>query len=694
MSSLQDQRFYGFNGFYLDSVERRLLGSDGEFIALSSRAFDVLHYLVQHPGEVIDKGSLMAAVWPNTIVEENNLNQAVAALRRALGEVTGEHRFIITIPGRGYRFIPAVQTPAVLPGQVAPAAAHTTNNSATLPVITSDSVTQVNAISIGSRTRPVWHVASAVLIGVVVVVIGYMFWQRPPPAPVAEEKQAQAVTTTPPAAPEKSVTVVPAPLQSVAVLPFINMSPDKDQEYFADGVAEEILNQLSRIHDLFVVGRTSSFSFKGRNEDLRVIGEKLGVSHLLEGSVRKEGNQVRVSAQLVKAADGYHLWSQSYDRDLNDIFIIQDDIAQSVADALEITLGVGELGHTPGMTRNVEAYDAYLAGRSTWSRPSREVLSQAIDYVEKAVALDPDFALAWNLLANAYLYASGLWMTEQAEEYTKKYAAAVARVMALIPDSPAALTTVAELQHRRHEWDAAERSFKKALALAPKNYGAILEYGVFLFNLGRMSEGIGYFQQTNRLEPLIAFSELNLGFAYELSGDLDAAQKHYELGRKLAPGATTNVDLTLLGLAMARRDQALVKVLTEKTKYDTTLPPENRSLGPTMSSLIDKPEQARAALQRFYADPAYNSNPLVLMTIGSWAAYFDDPPLALKAYQKASKAPIFYPIWLWRPLLKEMRRLPGFKDIVRDLGLMDYWRATGNWGEFCRPVGKDDFECQ
>ena len=187
------------------------------------------------------------------------------------------------------------------------------------------------------------------------------FYFKTPVEPI--DKQEQAVTLPSATAPDKSVTVVGAPLQSVAVLPFADMSPDKDQEYFADGVSEEVLNQLSRIRDLFVVGRTSSFSFKGRNEDLRVIGDKLGVSHLLEGSVRKAGDRVRVSAQLIKAADGYHLWSQTYDRTLEDIFAVQDDISNAVAQALQVSLGLGEFGR-PGWTRNAAAYEEYLRGLS------------------------------------------------------------------------------------------------------------------------------------------------------------------------------------------------------------------------------------------------------------------------------------------------------------------------------------------
>ena len=179
------------------------------------------------------------------------------------------------------------------------------------------------------------------------------------------------------------------------------MSPGKDQEYFADGVAEEVLNQLSQIRDLFVVGRTSSFSFKGKDEDLRVIGEKLGVSHILEGSVRKEGNRVRVSAQLVKAADGYHLWSQTYDRTLEDIFAVQDDISNTVAQTLQVSLGLGEFSR-PGWTRNVAAYEEYLQGVSYYRQATPEFLAMAAEHYQRAIDIDPAFILARTSLVETF----------------------------------------------------------------------------------------------------------------------------------------------------------------------------------------------------------------------------------------------------------------------------------------------------
>lgn len=672
-----EQRYFEFGGYYLDTVERRLLGTGSASISLSSRAFDVLQYLVQHPGEIVAKDALMAAVWPNTIVEENNLNQAVAALRKALGETPDKYRFILTIPGRGYRFVSEVRTPSTLPGPPAPAGLQTEGGQATTASVT------------GNNTRPLWLGAVILIIVAVIALWVYRHRQSAPPAAVVE-KSTQAITPATPPAPEKSVTVVPAPLQSVAVLPFADMSANKDQEYFADGVAEEVLNQLSRIHDLFVVGRTSSFSFKGKNEDLRVIGEKLSVSHILEGSVRKEGNRIRVSAQLVKAADGYHLWSQKYDRDLGDIFVIQDDISKSVANSLEISLGVGELGRTKGMTRNVEAYDEYLAGRSQYIQLGRENMSSAIEHLENAVTLDPNFAAAWSTLASVYLLSATSWIFEKSDEYVKKSINAENRAIAIDPETVASLIMQQRLHVQFHDWIHAEESIFKAHGLAPADYQTNQDYGIFLSFVGRPREAIEYRRRAVRSEPLSPRPYLTLGYAYEMSGDLDAAMTEYERVNGFT-GGQSDANSFVLVLALTNHDRALIDKALEKFVAPDRPSPGRIAL--IMRPLLDEHEKAITALYRMYEDTEYN-HPLLRSSIAIWASFFGDDNLALQELQEASKSNAFLFYTIWRPIHKHMRRLPGFKDLVRDLKLVDYWRATGKWGDFCRPLGDNDFECK
>jgi adenylate cyclase len=472
--------------------------------------------------------------------------------------------------------------------------------------------------------------------------------------------------------------------KTIAVLPFDNLSPDPDQAYFADGIAEELLNSLTRISELEVRGRTSSFSFKDEKKDLPSISKKLNVEYIMEGSVRKAGEQVRITVQLINTRKDAHIWSETYKRTMDDIFAIQENIAKSVADALQITLGVGELGREPGMTTNIAAYDAYLAGRSLWLQPGRENISRAIEQLEHAVALDPDFAIGWNALAKAY--NSGVIIPERAEEFVAKERAALSRVVELTPDTNLALRIAAS---RSGDMAEVERLYKKALSLAPANYETNGEYGWFLNRVGRPTEAIDYFQRGVRLEPLVSSSHEWLGSTYEMSGNCDAAVNAMKKARDLSDQPVVFIG-GLLVMALEENNRALIDeylALVLNTELHGSIS-DTRYFMQVMHALLDTPEKAGAELRLFLTDPAYN-NPMLLSAIAVWASYFGEHELALQAYRESTGLHVYF----WRPIHKGMRQLPGFKDLVRDLGLVDYWRASGNWGDFCHPVGDDDFVC-
>jgi len=480
--------------------------------------------------------------------------------------------------------------------------------------------------------------------------------------------------------------------QSIAVLPFVNMSSDPDQEYFSDGIAEDILNQLTKIRGLQVVGRTSSFAFKGMNEDLRVIGKKLNVANILEGSVRKVGNQVRITAQLIKVADGFHLWSDTYDRDLTDIFAIQEEIAKAVAKALSITLGVGEGDLGVGGTRNFDAYDAYLAGIAHMKQFGPEGTVRAIEYLEKAVALDPEFADAWSALAGSYRNGATYYIPERTEELYDKSEAATSRAIEIAPEAVASLIAAASLQKQNRDWTKAEQSLKKALELAPADYRTNLQNGLFLLDVGRPRETIDYYRRAVTSEPLLITPTSGLGFAHQVNRDFDEALKEFDRAKDLI-GEQMGLTIATQFLAMAMGDHALLEETLEKLANANSGPRFSQQISRTMLSLLDSPEAARTALHRLHSDPAFNFSQS-RGAIGVWASYFDDPELALENYRELfeTRRDLIYS--LWAPINEKMRRLPAFKDLVRDLGLVDYWRNSGKWGDFCRPLGHDDFECE
>ena len=672
-------QIYEFDGFRLDPARRLLTSADSQPITLSSRVFDTLLYFVEHRGQLMDKDSLLQSLWPGTVVEEANLTQTVSVLRRALGEQRGENRFIVTDPGRGYRFVAEVKT---LDPKPAPEAG--------------------DQAGVYPRT-------GLVLRGLVFALImagGYLYYNGlgVSTTPVTAGKQAttvipprtpaqQAVTVASPQPPTKKIiTVTPPPPNSLAVLPFVNMSPDKDQEYFSDGIAEELINHLARIHGLLVTGRTSSFFFKGKNLDLREIGKKLNVAHILEGSVRKDGDRVRINVQLINSDDGYHLWSASYDRKLEDIFAIQDETATSVADALSVTLVKDNKGFGAGGTRNFAAYDAYLAGRSLNNQLGREGTLRAIEELEKAVELDPDFANAWSALAMVYFNAATTFIPDRAQEFFRKSGAAAARSRAVAPGSVAALHGAILQSMRTREWLVTEKLLKRAFELAPSNSVTNGYYGSFYLNVGRPRQAIESLQLAVRTEPLELFPSFLLALAYEVGGDNAAALKEYTRGEGLVGDQRTLIG-SRMWLAMAMDDRAMMKATVEKQANYSNPKPDMRFINVMMSNL-DTPEPALRELHRLDQSTA-NQIANVRQGIALWASYFGDHELALKIHQELSTRKESYIYFLiWRAIHKPMRRLPGFKGLVRNLGYVDYWRATGNWGDFCHPVGKDDFECE
>ncbi len=289
---------------------------------------------------------------------------------------------------------------------------------------------------------------------------------------------------------------------SIAVLPFSNLSSDAEQEYFSDGLTEELINKLSQLKDLQVTARTSSFFFKGKNVDMRTIGKTLSVAYLLEGSVRKSGSQLRITAQLIKAVDGYHLWSKTYDRELKDVFTIQDDIATAVTTALSITLGVGQFRRL-GMTHNIEAYDEYLRAMSNFYKLTPDSLLAAIDQFKWALDIDPDFGLCWVRLSTVYEFGISFLPPGQTVDFEARAAEALKRAQAIAPDMSEVMMMTALVHQRSGNWIEADRILKQILdEQGNTNPDAHSHYGRMLLFAGRCSDALSYLQRAKRLNPL------------------------------------------------------------------------------------------------------------------------------------------------------------------------------------------------
>ncbi len=320
---------------------------------------------------------------------------------------------------------------------------------------------------------------------------------------------------TPPTVTTAAATV---PEKSIAVLPFLDMSPGKDQEYMSDGIAEEILNLLAQVPDFKVIARTSSFSFKDKNVPIAEIAKQLNVSNVLEGSVRKSGDTLRITAQLIRAADSTHLWSSSYDRPLTDIFAVQTEIANAIVQALQIGLMGGKLTRREGGTENLEAYQLYLRAVTEYSRNSAESLKSAGELATKAVELDPEFGMGWSILADVHmvsaenLYLPSFEAFEKARELAKKS-------LQLSPNMSKPHATLA-FMHLDHDWDWTNAKAEVTLALerGPSDPYALHAAGRLAATLGRWDDAERYLRAALVRDPLNPFAMFNLGDTYYRAG--------------------------------------------------------------------------------------------------------------------------------------------------------------------------------
>jgi TolB-like protein/Tfp pilus assembly protein PilF len=364
---------------------------------------------------------------------------------------------------------------------------------------------------------------------------------------------------------------------SIAVLPFVNRSASADDEYFSEGLADELLNVLSKIKGLRVVARTSSFTFKGKDVTIADVGKALNVATVLEGSVRKAGNRVRISVQLVKVSDSSHLWSETYDRTLEDIFAVQDDIARSVVKELRTTLlGVEADSDASGQAKaevakaargrgtDPEAHRLHLQARHLVDRHTHEDEAKAIEYLEEALKLDPKFAQAWIDLGGVYASQAATGRVPVAEGYGRAREA-VERALSLEPDLAEGHAAMGWIR-MAHDWDwrGAETSLRRALELAPGNARVLVRVGVLALSRGRLGEAIGIYRRVLEQDPLRTGAFSNLGIALNAAGRFAEAEVAYRKSLDLAPHyAGTRANLSLSLFAQGRGEEAIAEALRE-----------------------------------------------------------------------------------------------------------------------------------
>ncbi len=353
---------------------------------------------------------------------------------------------------------------------------------------------------------------------------------------------------------------------SVAVLPFANLSADSEQEYFCDGMAEEIINSLAQLGGLRIVARTSSFAFKGKNEDIREMGRQLGVETLLEGSVRRAGNRLRVTTQLINVADGCHLWSERFDREMEDVFAIQDEISLAVTDALKLRLlGEEKKRVVKRHTGNFKAYRAYLKGRYHWFIRSSSDIEKAIEYLKEAVAIDPEYALAYAGLADCYGVLP-MYRPVASEEVYPKAKAAAMKALELddsLAEAHAALSCI--VHNYEWDWDGAEREIERAIALNPGYATAYQWKAEGLITRGRLDEAVEVMNKARELDPLSLFMNARVGMALYAARRHDEAKAILETTLEVDPSFAQARYFLSLVYSMEGRYEEAIEIIPEES---------------------------------------------------------------------------------------------------------------------------------
>ena len=511
--SNQGKELYEFGPFRLDPGKRLLL-RDNQPVPLQLKAFETLLVLIRNSERVVLKDDLMKAVWPDTFVEEANLAQNVFVLRKILGAKVGDHRYIDTIPGRGYRFTEKVRIISEEESLVVESHSRTR-------VVIED--TRTNWRSAISGTAVILVLGSALLL-----MIGSF------------RGRGKAEN---------------AKFESLAVLPFLDLSPDSSGQYLSDGVTDELITELAQIGTLRVISRRSSAKYKGTDKSSVQIGHELGVDALIEGTIELVGDRVRIRAQVIDASTDRHLWARSYDREVKDVLSLQSDAAHDIAQEIGGTaLPPADLSNPRKVHRvSPEAYEAYLKGHYFLNQRSREGVSKALVEFKRALDLDPEYAAAYAGLAHAYILAD-IYLNVDTSDVFPKARAAAERALSL-DDSNAAAHAALGQYFVLYEFNfaAAGKQYQRALQLDPSDVTTRTWYARnYLTNTGRLDDAVAEMKRALQIDPLSLIARTNLGLVYyfrkEYDNDIAMCRKALDMDPNFLPA-----HVQLVGAYLAQR---------------------------------------------------------------------------------------------------------------------------------------------
>jgi adenylate cyclase len=496
----------------------------------------------------------------------------------------------------------------------------------------------------GSRRGQAW-IVYGLMLALAMGGLGWLLWSR---------------LATPP----------PAVYESIAVLPFANLSGDPDNDYFSDGMAEELLNLLAQVPGLQVAARTSSFAYKGQNIDVREIGRVLSVDTVLEGSVRRSGQRVRITAQLVDASTGYHLWSQNYDRQMEDIFAVQDEISAEIVVALKGRLGASQaetgLAARSAPTDSVEAYTIYLQARHQWKRRGAEPLLNSIELFEKAIEIDPTFARAWAGLAAARIVLPG-YVGETSEDHHEAAIEAARQALAYDPGLAEAHAVLAQAQSHVADWTGAEAGFFFAISLDPNDATARHWYSLLLARTGRLEESLEQAQAAFDLDPASPIINYNLAQQLLALGYDEQAQRQLRsaVGLGFDILHDSSVDLVL---ALRRGDMDRFRELGG-------LSLKHGGLDPDLMQAIMAAFGDRANIPQLEA--ALDAAGMPIRARGNLWILLGDDERAIEALLAAAEHGATDVALVWHSEGRAVRLHPRFIEFAEGAGLLEYWKQFG-----------------
>jgi TolB-like protein/DNA-binding winged helix-turn-helix (wHTH) protein/Flp pilus assembly protein TadD len=650
---------YRLGGFELDPNKRRLTGTNGNAVHLAHKPFQVLLYFIENRDRIVSRQELLDQFWEGRDVYDVTLSKCVGAIRKALGENTETPRFIETRWAEGYRYIGPLEE---IEARASVASETKPSGDAHLNQATADESAEIlqstkapdHADAAASGVAPGErsflrnrYIRIAVVAALVAGLVLMAFWiLRPAPA-------------------ESMATI-----RSLAVLPLKNIPDDSNYEYLSDGITEGLITALSQIENLKVISHGSVSRFKGRAADPQDVGRQLGVASVLEGSVRRDGDQVRVSVRLVKAADGSVLWaSETYDRSINDLATLQDEITSQLATRLEAKLLGRDPASTPRHSADPEAYQLYLKGRFFWNKRTRDSIEKSIEFFNQAIARDEKYATAYSALAESFVLQS-LWGSTPSRESNSKAREAAEKAMVLdvtLAEPHVALALVKE----QHDWDwiGAEREFKEALRLNPNYATAHQWYGEFLVFMGRTEESIKALRRAKELDPLSPIINTQVGYPYYCARQYDEAIVEFKNALELEPNFAPALNyLARCYQAKGMDDEAMV-TFHKAVEHSGGSPVMKARLGWAYSK-IGKTAEARRILRELEAEAKSRTRYVAPCLIAALYVGLGDKEQAFvwleKAFQERDVLLITLNIESHLDPLRSDRR---FQDLVRRVGL-------------------------